>query len=466
MNSKYKYLSQNILLFSISGLVPKALSFLMVPFYTSVLTPTDYGIADLISTTVMLLVPIFTLDIQDAVMRYALDKAFDNGDVISCASKTIAYGGILITLGAIIAHCLHISWLQDEYIVFVLITYFITAIGNSLGLFCRGINEVKAVAIASIITTLITIPANILFLAVFRWGITGYLAANVIGGIISNFYLAYKIHLCRFLHWKIPMNVRREMFAYSIPLIFNVLAWWINSVSDRYILSWISGVAMSGIFAVALKIPSILSVFQGIFYQAWSISAVKDFDPEDRDGFLSRTYTITNAAMVIICSGIMFFNMPLSWFLYSKDFFQAWEYVPLLLMSAVFNFMALIVGAIFTAVKDTKSISTTTILGAVVNLSATVILTYFFNAYGAASAMVLGYLAVFAARAVKVRRHIHLHLNWHRDVAGYVALTLQTIMASFGWWGMGIQLLPLMFILFLYRSEGKIVAKKVFSRFL
>ena len=35
MNSKYKYLSQNILLFSISGLVPKALSFLMVPFYTS-----------------------------------------------------------------------------------------------------------------------------------------------------------------------------------------------------------------------------------------------------------------------------------------------------------------------------------------------------------------------------------------------------------------------------------------------
>ena len=45
MNSKYKYLSQNILLFSISGLVPKALSFLMVPFYTSVLTPTDYGYA-------------------------------------------------------------------------------------------------------------------------------------------------------------------------------------------------------------------------------------------------------------------------------------------------------------------------------------------------------------------------------------------------------------------------------------
>ena len=139
MNSKYKYLSQNILLFSISGLVPKALSFLMVPFYTSVLTPTDYGIADLISTTVMLLVPIFTLDIQDAVMRYALDKAFDNGDVISCASKVIAYGGIFVVLGAVIAHYLHISWLQDEYIAFVLITYFVTAIGNSLGLFCLGL---------------------------------------------------------------------------------------------------------------------------------------------------------------------------------------------------------------------------------------------------------------------------------------------------------------------------------------
>lgn len=465
MTSKYKYLSQNILLFSISGLIPKVLSFLMVPFYTSVLTPTDYGIADLISTTVMLLVPIFTLDIQDAVMRYALDKAYDNGDVISCASKIIAFGGIFIVLGAVAAHYLHISWLQDEYIIFVVITYFVTAIGNSLGMFCRGINEVKAIAAASIITTFITIPANIIFLAVFKWGITGYLAANVLGGIISNIYLAYKVRLSRFLHWRIPGSVKQEMLVYSVPLIFNVIAWWVNSVSDRYILSWVSGVALSGIFAVSLKIPSILSVFQGIFYQAWSISAVKDFDPEDKDGFLSKTYSITNAAMVIICSGIMLFNMPLSWFLYSKEFFQAWKYVPLLLIAAVFNFMALIVGAIFTAVKDTKSISTTTILGAGVNLLATAVLTYFFGAYGAALAMVLGYLAVFAARAVKVRIHIHMKLNWKRDIAGYLALIVQVILASFGWMGMGFQVIPVLFILFLYRSEGKVVAKRILSRF-
>lgn len=105
-------------------------------------------------------------------------------------------------------------------------------------------------------------------------------------------------------------------------------------------------------------------------------------------------------------------------------------------------------------------------MGAVVNLLATAILTYFFNVYGAALAMVVGYLAVFVARAVKVRKHIHLQLNWYRDVAGYLALTLQTIAASFGWWGMGMQLIPLLFILFLYRSEGKVVANKVLSKFL
>lgn len=69
MNNKYKFFGKNIILFSIGGVTPKILGFLMVPFYTSMLTPADYGIADLISTTVMLLVPIFTLDIQDAVMR-------------------------------------------------------------------------------------------------------------------------------------------------------------------------------------------------------------------------------------------------------------------------------------------------------------------------------------------------------------------------------------------------------------
>ena len=59
MQEKHKYLAKNIGLFALSGFVPKALSFFLVPLYTSVLTTAEYGVSDLITTTAMLLVPIF-----------------------------------------------------------------------------------------------------------------------------------------------------------------------------------------------------------------------------------------------------------------------------------------------------------------------------------------------------------------------------------------------------------------------
>ena len=74
MKSKYSYLSKNVLLFSISNFVPKLLSFILIPIYTSCLTTEEYGVSDMILTTVSMLLPIFTLDIQDEVLRFAIDK--------------------------------------------------------------------------------------------------------------------------------------------------------------------------------------------------------------------------------------------------------------------------------------------------------------------------------------------------------------------------------------------------------
>ena len=53
--SKYKKLIKNILLFALSSFIPKAMSFFLVPIYTAYLTTGEYGVSDLINTTVSLL---------------------------------------------------------------------------------------------------------------------------------------------------------------------------------------------------------------------------------------------------------------------------------------------------------------------------------------------------------------------------------------------------------------------------
>lgn len=72
--NKYKYLFKNIGLLTLSSFATKLLSFFLVPLYTNILTTTEYGTYDLFNTTVGVLLPILTLNVQDAVMRFAMDR--------------------------------------------------------------------------------------------------------------------------------------------------------------------------------------------------------------------------------------------------------------------------------------------------------------------------------------------------------------------------------------------------------
>ena len=100
-SQKFKKLSINTLLFTISGFGSKIISFLLVPLYTYMLNTEQYGHLDLMSTTAQLMIPILTLNIQDAVLRFALDKGYDNKKVINVALKVFGVGSVIM-LGAVI----------------------------------------------------------------------------------------------------------------------------------------------------------------------------------------------------------------------------------------------------------------------------------------------------------------------------------------------------------------------------
>ena len=74
---KYRYLFKNVGLMAIGQFGSRMLSFFLVPLYTSVLSTADYGTFDLYGTIVQLLVPVLTLNIYDAVLRFALDGKED-----------------------------------------------------------------------------------------------------------------------------------------------------------------------------------------------------------------------------------------------------------------------------------------------------------------------------------------------------------------------------------------------------
>lgn len=434
MGSKYKYLGKNVLLFALGGLVPKILSFLLVPYYTGILSTEEYGVADLLLTTVSILVPIFTLEIQDAVMRFTMDLHYDKKSVLSTSLKIILVGTSVLVVFLVAFWYSGFLKIKKSLLFFLTVIFFEIAILNVFSFFCRAIDRVRTMTISSIINALVFLVSNIIFLSVFKMGLNGYLLSYVIGYAALLMYVFFSAKLYKYIcisddKFKKTLN---DMLKFCIPLIFGVLAWSINTALDRYILSWIVGVSASGLFAISYKIPNLLSTFQNIFSQAWSISAIKEFDSDDKDGFMSGMYAMMLFAMSVTCSVIMAFNVTISKILYSNDFYNAWKYVPPLLFAVVLNAMSLFMGSIYTAVKDSKSLSISTLLGVLINTIFNFILIYIYGIYGAAIATVIGNFVTFFYRKVFLRKHINLKINTFREVLVYLALVLEML---FGIWG-------------------------------
>ena len=238
---------------------------------------------------------------------------------------------------------------------------------------------------------------NIWLIAYMRMGITGYLLSTITGLIVASMYMSLRCKKAT-THYDGQMTSNRiiagEMLKYSVPLVFNAIAWWFNSSLDRYFVTAICGVSDNGIYSVAYKIPNLLTSIQTVFTQAWSISAITEFDKDDKDGFIGETYESFGVVMVLSCSGIMLLNEPLSNVLYAKEFFSANRYVPYLLMAALFSGLGGYFGGIFAAVKNSKVSATSTMISAAVNLILNAILIPRFEISGAAVATMISYFCV------------------------------------------------------------------------
>lgn len=424
---KYKYLLKNIGLLTLSNFATKLLSFFLVPLYTFVLTTGQYGTYDLFNTTIGVLIPIFTLNILDAVLRFGMDKEYDKDAIVTIGSKWLLISSLLVALLVIINHFITVIPILEKYKFFFFLMFFTQTFSGIITSYARGTDHVASLSASSVIASTVTIVCNIVFLIPFKWGLPGYFLANIIGPLIQCIYLCNRLKVWKNINLKKDFSTNeKEMFKYSSPLIANSISWWINNASDRYIVTWFCGVAANGIYSVSTKIPSILNIFQTIFSQAWTLSVVKDFDPEDKDGFFTRTYNAYNCVMVIVCSVIIATDRILAQFLYINKFYVAWKYVPFLTIAIVFGALGGYVGGFFTAVKDSKKFATSTVIGAILNVLLNLVLVPSCGALGAAFSTAVAFVAVWLIRIIQSRQYIKLRILWRRDIFTYILLLIQT----------------------------------------
>lgn len=457
--NKYQFLVKNTALFSISSLGSKVIVFLMLPLYTQVLSTEDYGTVDLISATASLLIPVLTLNIQDAIMRFILEDDNETSDVLSTGIRIVFFGTFVFVIVLTILKSIHIIKYKNVLLIYLFCCYFFGALNNCFSLYLKGKERVNVLALSGIINSGLLCILNIVLLVIFRFGLYGYMIAHVITLIITVLYQIIFGEIYKDIKFNGYENLSKKMLTYSSPLIGNSIAWWINNVSDRYILTFMQGIAINGIYSISYKIPAILSMIQGIFNNAWSISAITEFDSEDSDGFIGNVYGTYAGLSILGCSIIMMFNIPIARVLYAKEFFQAWQYVPFLLVGTMFNGMALFLGCLFTAAKKTKEVSKSTIIGALVNTIGNVIFIYLWGAQGAAVATLAGYLVTWMMRLVLLRNIVYMKLNWKNHLISCGLMIMQACFALNSNWT--IQCIIFLLIAILQKEYMYIIAKRM-----
>lgn len=421
----YRSFAKNVGLLTLANFGTKILSFLLVPLYTSVLTTAEYGTYDLAMSTVGVLVPLFTQNVIDAVLRFSMDEGADKKGVLAVGIRQFLISLIPVVSLLIGNALLGISDDLARLSPFILLLFISQGISGIALYYARGINRFTDIAVSSLLCSALVIGCNVLFLVYFGWGLTGYFFANTIGPLLQSAYLLLRMGIKGANPLRVDKTLEHDMLAYSRPMIANSVAWWVNNVSDRYVVTLFCGIGINGIYSVASKIPSILSVVQSIVGQAWTVSAVEEFDPEDSNGFFANMYAVYNCVMVVVCSAIIACNMVLAKILYSNEFFAAWQYAPFLTISIVFGALAGYVGGILAAVKDSREFARSSVIGAAANLIFNIAMVPLIGALGAAIATLVSYWITWFLRMRTLKRYMLVRIRALRDCTSYLILLAQ-----------------------------------------
>ncbi len=421
--NKYQKLASNTIVLAIGQFGSKLLVYVMLKFYTSWLGTDGFGDVTNIINASALLISVVTLSISEGVLRYGLDKANNGRHVFSIGINVALIG--LVIFAAFVPLIGFIEFLAGyEWLIFM---YVCTgSIKGICSIYVRARGHVKLFAIDGMLTTVMNVLFNLLFLGLLDMGILGYVLSVSLADLCSIIFLCIK---ARLPHKYRPLGndkmLRSAMIRYSIPLMPTTIMWWIINVSDTFMVRAIHGSSENGVYSFAYKFPNLASIVVGIFLQAWHMSAITERNSRTISNFYSNVFSMMQTVMFIAVAGIMLILRPMIMpFFGSEGFENAYFYVPLLLGAVLFQCSSNFMGSIYEASNKTTHSFVSSAIGAVTNILLNLLLLNTIGVVGAAVATLASYIIVFVYRVIDTKKYLYMKINYKKTLINLLLLTV------------------------------------------
>lgn len=436
--NKYKNLALNTMILAIGTFGSKILSLFLTRLYTTYMPSEMLGTKELIETTANFLIPVFTFAISEAVIRYGLDKNFDNKQVLSTALLIQGAGiFLMILLSPLLSLIPYVKGFTPWLVVYVIVSSF----RQTSSLFVRSTGHVKLYAIDGIIATVTLFVFNIIFISVLDMGLSGFLMAVIASDFTSCIFLWTVAKLPKYFSIKAAdKEIVKIMMRFSIPLIPTSVMWIITGFSDRLFIKYMDGPvgetgdSAAGLYTAASKLPNLVSMVSTVFFQAWNMSAISEYGSKGIGKFYEKVYSAYQSIMFIASACLILLVKPLSGILLNynnhPEYMKAYLYTPVLVLSVLMMCFNLFLSSIYTAAQHTKNSLYTSIVTTVLNIVLNWFLIQRFGVQGAVATTFISYVVCYVIRIIDARRYIYFkvnHLLTGLNVAILLAMSILSI---------------------------------------
>lgn len=395
-----KSLAKGSFILLISNIVLKAINFLLLPLYTSYLSPSDYGIVDLALTAISLCVSLFSLCLDTGFFTFFYDKDTDEykKQVFNTTFFTTLIISFIPMLGIFFAKNLSFLLFKDNYsniIVLMIISICSTLLTLIPIAQIKIENKMSVFGIINIVIGICSVGLNILMVTKLKLGYLALIITNVTVAIIQ--FISYIIIVRKKISIKyFNKDLIRDILIYTLPLIPATISSWILDLSDRYFINNYYTTYEVGLYGVANKIVIMLTVFLGAFqtaYPSFVFSNAKSNDAKSKDRF-KDVLNIFIMIFLVIGITISIFSKEIIMIMTTEEYYIAYKMVPYLIFAQIAYGIAFLVGAGMSIAKKSKYSMMISWLAAIVNIGLNAILIPRYGSIFAAITTLISFILV------------------------------------------------------------------------
>lgn len=437
MENNVKDFFRGTAIFTVASVLTKVAQVCLLPLISNHLSPEQLGIADMIQMLYSFLYPLFVMGFDAAFGAFYFEEqgeAYKNR-VFNTIFFHLFGMSIIAALGIFFAKPVSMFFFHSDFyaqgIIVSLLTLMVCLWIVPFSQYLRMEKRMKAYSAITLVGSFTLLLSNFFFVVYLQWG---YFA------LIFGIFLSYAIQLVLFgilvrpkLRWNyVDRPLYQAILRYAIPLLPMLVIGWALQMSDRFLLNRMVGDAEVGIYGVAARFQTILTMATSVIFTTFSAFAFSSRKDEKAGESFRLVHNLLHVILLIGAFTASLFAEDLLHAFINPAYFPAAYAVAPLLFGQVCYASHTIFSYGFAFEKKSYLNLWPTLAGAIVNIVLNVVFIPRYGAVAAAYTTLAGYALMMSITYWMAQRVYPCHYDIVSAVVSLlIALTLSAVFQSY-----------------------------------